>query len=105
MRKAIAIACVVTALSVPALAQINFNNMESYCAAISDTSSTILVARTNGIQISDAESLLAGMTDPFSIRLVKEALEFAYSRPATRSVESLRAELRNLCLAKKIFVQ
>jgi hypothetical protein len=48
---------------------------------------------------------MMGMTDPQSIRLVKEAIEFAYSRPASRSVDLLRTELRNLCLAKKIFVQ
>jgi hypothetical protein len=48
---------------------------------------------------------MQGMTDPASIRMVKELIEFAYSRPASAKFDALRAELLNLCLARKIFVQ
>jgi hypothetical protein len=54
---------------------------------------------------SQAEAMMQGMTDPLAIRMVKEVIEFAYSRPTTVSIDALRTELRNLCLAKKIFVQ
>jgi hypothetical protein len=37
--------------------------------------------------------------------MVKEVIDFAYSRPASTSLDAMRGELRNLCLAKKIFVQ
>jgi hypothetical protein len=50
-------------------------------------------------------ALFHPMTDPLAIRMVKEVIDFAYSRPASTSLNDLRAELRNLCLAKKIFVQ
>jgi hypothetical protein len=45
-----------------------------------------------------------GMTDPASIRMVKEVIQFAYSRPA-KSLEALKTELRNLCIARKILVR
>jgi hypothetical protein len=74
---------------------------------MSETSSTILQARIDGIARSDAEGLIteSEMTDPVSIRLVKEAIQFAYARPASSDIDALRAELRALCMAKKIFVQ
>ena len=48
---------------------------------------------------------MAGMTDPASIRMVKEVIDFAYSQPPNLSVDAMRTELRNRCLSKKIFVQ
>jgi hypothetical protein len=82
-----------------------FNDLPSYCRAMSETSTPTLLARTQGIQRSEAEGLMQGMTDPASIRMVKELIEFAYSRRASTSLDALRVELLNLCLAKKIFVQ
>jgi hypothetical protein len=85
-------------LSSPAFSQMTFTDLGSYCSAISETSTTILVARTQGMPRSQAEALMQGMTDPVAIRLIKEALDFAYSRPARATVDGLRAELRNMCL-------
>lgn len=48
---------------------------------------------------------MQGMTDPASIRMVKELIEFAYSHRASTNLDVLRTELLNLCLAKRIFVQ
>jgi hypothetical protein len=45
------------------------------------------------------------MTDPTAIKMVREVIAFAYSRPAGTSIEQLRAELNNQCLERKIFVQ
>jgi len=97
----------ILSLTVPLSAQVNYPNLAAYCRAISETSSTILQARIDGISRADAEGLImeSGMTDPVSIRLVKEAIQFAYSRPASSDIDALRAELRSLCMAKKIFVQ
>ena len=72
---------------------------------MSEASTPTLLARTQGIQRSEAEALMRGMTDPASIRMVREVIEFAYARPASTSLDALRAELRDLCVAKKIFVQ
>jgi tetratricopeptide (TPR) repeat protein len=74
---------------------------------MSETSSTILQARIDGVSRADAEGLIStsGMTDPLSIRLVKEAIQFAYSRPASTDIDAMRTELRALCMAKKIFAQ
>jgi hypothetical protein len=90
--------------SAASLAQ-TFNDLPSYCRAMSEASTPTLLARTQGIQRSEAEGLMRGMTDPASIRMVKEVIDFAYSRPASTSLDALRAELRNLCIGKKIFVQ
>jgi hypothetical protein len=54
---------------------------------------------------SEAEAMMAGMTDPTSIRMVKEVLNYAYSRPSTSTLDEMRAELTSLCVARKIFVQ
>ena len=40
---------------------------------------------------SEAEAMMAGMTDPVSIRMVKEVIAFAYSRAPTSSLDQLRA--------------
>jgi hypothetical protein len=54
---------------------------------------------------AQAEALMLGMTDPAAIRMVKEVIAFAYSRPAGTPIETLRSDLREQCIAKKIFVQ
>ena len=43
---------------------------------------------------------MQGMTDPASIRMVKEVIEFAYSRRATTSLDAFRAELSSLSSEK-----
>ncbi len=45
------------------------------------------------------------MTDPQAIRMVKEVIAFAYSRPVGTPIETLRSDLREQCIAKNIFVQ
>jgi len=91
-------------LSATVFAQ-TYTDLASYCTDMSEVSTSTLVARTRGIPRSQAEAMMQGMTDPLAIRMVKEVIDFAYSRPATTSLDALRTELRNLCLAKKIFVQ
>lgn len=66
--------CVVAS---PSLAQMTFNDLPSYCRAMSEASTPTLLARTQGIQRSDAEALMRGMTDPASIRMVKEVIDVA----------------------------
>lgn len=86
-------------------AQMNFNDLPSYCKAASEASTPTLLVRTQNIPREQAEALMQGMTDPVAIRMVKEVIAFAYSRPATTSIEALRTDLRDQCLARKIFVQ
>lgn len=82
-----------------------FSDVPSYCRAMAEVASPSLLAREQNIPRSRAEALSQGMTDPAAIRMVKEVLDFAYSRPPGTPVEKLRAELRELCIARKIFVQ
>jgi hypothetical protein len=91
-------------LAATAFAQ-TYTDLASYCHDMSEVSTTTLLERTRGIPRSEAEAMMQGMTDPLAIRMVKEVIAFAYARPATTSLDALRTELRNLCLAKKIFVQ
>jgi hypothetical protein len=63
------------------------------------------MARTQNIPRSQAEALMQGMTDPAAIRMVKEVIAFAYSRPAGTSVDVLRNDLKDQCMAREIFVQ
>jgi hypothetical protein len=46
---------------------------------------------------------MQGMTDPLAIRMAKEVIAFAHSRPAGTPVEALGAELKEQCMARKIF--
>lgn len=107
MKRIAAIVWFALSLSGSSFAQTRYPDLASYCRSMSETSSTILQARIEGISRADAEALIvtSGMTDPVSIRLVKEAIQFAYSRPASSDIDAMRAELRALCMAKKIFVQ
>ena len=89
--------------SAPSLAQ-TYTDLASYCYDMSEVSTTTLLARTRGIPRSQVEAMMRRMTNPLAIRMVKEVIDFAYSRPASIGLDELRAELRNLCLAKKIFV-
>jgi hypothetical protein len=104
VRLSFSTAFLLAVLSASSLAQ-TFNDLPSYCRAMTEASTSTLLARTQGIQRSEAEALTRGMTDPVSIRMVKELIDFSYSRPASAKFDALRAELLNLCLAKKIFVQ
>jgi hypothetical protein len=100
-----AIFCFVVSFAPSAFAQMTFNDLPSYCKAASEASTPTLLARTQNIPRSQAEALMQGMTDPVAIRMVKEVIAFAYSRPAGTPIETLRSDLRDLCVAKKIFVQ
>jgi len=123
--------CLLVPMSPTAFAQMTDNDLSSYCQGMSEGWTAILLARTRGIRRSEAEVMLAklqkvecacdqnpacimtcykALFDPpmetrWFIRMGKEMIDFAYSRPASTSIDVLRAELRNLCLAKKIFVQ
>jgi hypothetical protein len=100
-----AIVCFALSVAPSAFAQMTFNDLPSYCKAASEASTPTLLARTQNVPRAQAEALMQGMTDPQSIRMVKEVIAFAYSHPAGTPVEALRTELREECLAKKIFVQ
>jgi hypothetical protein len=92
-------------LAAPCFAQMTYSDLPSYCRVMSEASSTTLLARTEGVPRAKAEELMREMTDPASIRMVKEVIEYAYSRPATMGIDAMRGELRTLCIARKIFVQ
>jgi hypothetical protein len=100
-----AIVCFLLSVSPSALAQMTFNDLPSYCKAMSEASTPTLLARTQNIPRAQAEALMQGMTDPASIRMVKEVIAFAYLHPAGTPIETLRSDLRDQCIAKKIFVQ
>ena len=86
-------------------AQMTFRTVGEYCAAMAEASTPTLLARVNGISKKEAIELMSGMTDPRSIRMVNEVIEFAYAKPANTSLDQMRAELRKLCLDRKIFSQ
>jgi len=88
----------------PALAQ-GFTDYGAYCDAMVQVASPTLQARVSGISKVEAESLMSGMTDPQAIRMVKDVLDFAYSKPIGTTVDVMRSELKELCLHNKIFVQ
>lgn len=90
-----------TALS----AQMTFRTVEEYCSAMAEVSTPTLMTRVNGISKKDAIEMMRGMTDPKSIRMVNEVLDYAYSKPASVPLDQMRVELRKLCLDRKIFVQ
>jgi hypothetical protein len=92
-------------LTASAFAQTYYTDLASYCHHMIEVSTVTLMARTQGISKSEVEDHMRDMTDPLAIRMVKELIEFAYSHPQSSSVDALRIELRNLCLAKKIFAQ
>jgi hypothetical protein len=100
-----ALSATLLAASAPALAQMTFNDLQSYCKAASEASTPTLLARTQNIPRSQAEALAQGMTDPAAIKMVREVIAFAYSQPARTPVEQLLAALNLQCLARKIFVQ
>ncbi len=100
-----AIVCFLLSVPSSAFAQMTFNDLPSYCKTMSEASTPTLLARTQNIPRAQAEALMQGMTDPTSIRMVKEVIAFAYLRPAGTAIETLRSDLREQCIAKKIFVQ
>jgi hypothetical protein len=106
MRALSAIAAVLRfVLPAAAFAQTH-TDLVSYCQEMTEHSNSTLLARTLGYSRSEVETRgMKGITDPLTIRKIKEVLDFAYSRPASTKLDALRTELRNLCLAKKIFVQ
>jgi hypothetical protein len=105
MRRFAIAGIIFSCLSTPSHSQMTFTDLASYCSAMSEASSVTLLARVQGVPRSQAEALMQGMTDPASIRMVKEVIDFAYSQQPSMGIEGMRAELRNRCLAKKIFVQ
>ncbi len=92
-------------VATPSFGQMTFTGLPSYCRAMSEAATPTLLARTQNVPRAQAEALMQGMTDSTSIRMVREVIAFAYSRPASMSLESMRSELRELCMAKKVFVQ
>ncbi len=80
-------------------------NIDSYCAAMIEFSTPTLVAQVEGKPKQEMIEMMEGMTDPKSIRMVLELIEFASSRPREMKVSAMRAELRELCIERKIFVQ
>ena len=82
-----AIFCFVVWFAPSAFAQMTFNDLPSYCKAASEASTPTLLARTQNIPRSHAEALMQGMTDPATIRMVKEVITFAYSRPQARPLK------------------
>lgn len=83
----------------------SFKNINEYCEAMAQASSVTLVFRTTGQPKQRALDETKLMTDPTAIRMVKEVIEFAYSRPLGSSVDSLRADLKKLCIERKVFAQ
>jgi hypothetical protein len=88
-----------------AASQTSFNDVASFCKVASEVSTPSLMARTQNLPKSRAEALMQGMTDPQAIKMVREVIAFAYSRPAGTPVEVLRSELNSECVARRIFVQ
>jgi len=83
-----------------------YTDLATYCHDMSEVSTSTLLERIRGYSREHVEAAgMKGITDPLTIRMIHEVLDFAYSRPATMSLEAMRTELRNLCLQKKIFVQ
>lgn len=92
-------------VAAPAFGQGTFSDLVSYCTAAAEASTPTLLARTQNVPRSQAEALVQVMTDPTSIRMVNEVIAFAYSRPPGIPIEVLRTDLREECLARRIFVQ
>lgn len=105
MKRAAAFAVVLSCWPTSSFSQATFNDLPSYCSAMSEASSATLLARVRSVPRSQAEAPMQGMTDPASIRMVKEVIEFAYSQPASVPVNDMRTELRKRCIARQIFVQ
>jgi hypothetical protein len=105
MRQVFAAAIALSCLSTPSFSQMTFTDLPSYCRAMSEASSPTLLARVQGVPRSRAEALMQRMTDPASIRMVKEVIDFAYSQPPGVGIDGMRAELPSRCVSKKIFVQ
>lgn len=72
---------------------------------MSEASTTTLLARTQGFSKQKAIHMMQGMTDPQAIRMVKEVIEFAYARPQASTIDQMRADLKRLCIDRKIFTQ
>jgi hypothetical protein len=92
-------------VAAPAFGQATFSDLVKYCTAAAENSIPTLLARTQNIPRSQVEASIEGMTDPTSIRMVREVIAFAYSRPPGIPIETLRADLQEECLARRIFVQ
>lgn len=104
MKRIVAAITVFFYLSIASFSQ-TYIDLASYCRVMSEASVPTLLARAEGLPRSKVEELINGMTDPVAIRMAQEVTEFAYSRPLDMGIDAMRAELRNMCLAKRIFVQ
>ena len=69
-----------------------------------DVSFPILAERAAGTPRSQIEAEVKELPEKEGQKFIWEVIEFAFSRPAGTTVEAMRAELIELCLAKKIFV-
>lgn len=95
--------CRKSSASVPSVPQKTYDNIGSYCDMMAESSSVILVARNEAIPKEKAEALIEPMTDPASIRMAHEVLDFAYAQPSGQSVDDMRKKLKKLCVSGKIF--
>lgn len=100
-----ALSVTILIVATPSFGQVTFTDLSAYCRAMSEASTPTLLGRTLNISRAQAEAAMQGMTDPASIRTVREVIAFAYSRPAGMSLEAMRLELRELCMTKKILAQ
>lgn len=90
--------------SMAASAQQTFDTYEGYCNGMVQASALGLTAMISGISKAEAIDEMSTLTDPASIRMVKELIKFYYDHKQPIVPDSLRSELLSLCLSKKIFV-
>lgn len=106
MRHIATAAVILSNLVTPSFSQqTTFSDLPSYCRAMSEASSPTLLVRIRGVPRAQAEAQMQGMTDPASIRMIKEVIDFAYSQKPSVGIDAMKTELKNRCLSKKVFVQ
>jgi hypothetical protein len=99
-----AIACAVTLWACAPASSQEFRDHGAYCRAMGEVSLPILAERAAGTPRSRIEAEVKELPQKEGLKFISELIEFAFSRPAGATVEAMRAELIELCLAKKIFV-
>lgn len=90
--------------TIAASAQQTFSTYEDYCNGMVRVSALGLTAMISGLSKAEAIDEMSTLTDPASIRMVKELIAFYYDHKQPVAPSSLRSELLSLCLSKSIFV-